>query len=99
MGNPVPLTLSLAHAFTPNESGGYGGADHIVISHAFTLGQLDRQAGDALCKPKRKFWSLQSVVADGHRRICNACLRRAQKLAIEFGIDYEHLLGKNEGTP
>lgn len=91
------LTLGLAHAYTPNETGGYGGTDHLVTSEAFSYGSLHRERGDALCKPRGKFWSLQRVDSAPRRKVCALCLKRAQRLSIEHGIAYEHLV--QQGTP
>lgn len=49
------------HAYTPRETGSYGGADHIVVGEEVRIGRLVRQPGDALSRPRKKFWGLSPV--------------------------------------
>lgn len=66
------------HAWRPRPSAFVAGNDHLVTSVEIRLGRLYRKAGDALCKPRRKFWDL----SPGHapKANCSACLAIAQRL-------------------
>lgn len=73
---PTHPRLRTAHAYTPRETGSYGGSQHIVTRDAFKSGRLRREPGDALCKPYRKFWGL-SAHATG-APTCQRCIEIAQ---------------------
>lgn len=74
-----------AHAYTPNEVGHYGGGYHLMLMQPFVSGQLRRAAGDALCKPARKFWGLHEISTLCQIPDCKRCL----ELAHRHGIDIE----------
>jgi len=76
---------SVAHAYTPNEQATYGGADHLMLQGEFVSGRLHRRAGDALCKPARRFAYLQEVTHVSPLPTCKRCL----DLAPKYGIDIE----------
>jgi hypothetical protein len=58
----LPFAWHVAHAYTAQETATYGGADHIVVDEPVRIGRLVREPGDALSRPKRKFWGLHEVV-------------------------------------
>jgi hypothetical protein len=60
----LPFRWHIAHAYTPNESASYGGADHIIVDEPIHIGRLKREPGDALSRPYAKFWGLTSVEDD-----------------------------------
>jgi dihydroxyacetone kinase len=69
----------VAHAYTPNEAGSYGGSDHIVIDAGYVR---NRMVGDALCKPAKKFWQL--LRSDTGSPSCKTCIERAEKLVTQL---------------
>ena len=66
------------HAYTPNERGNYGGAEHIVVLDDLDSGRLHRKAGDALCKPADQFWGLEHT--HGGPASCKTCIERAEQI-------------------
>lgn len=65
-----------AYAYSPREGGNSGsyspGALHYVMDRPIAEGRLSRDSGDALCKPRNKFWGLHK---DPGRSVnCKACL-------------------------
>jgi hypothetical protein len=57
----LPFRWHIEHAYTPQETGSYGGADHIVVDEEVRVGRLIRQPGDALSRVRKKFWGLSPV--------------------------------------
>lgn len=57
----LPFRWHIARAYTPNESPSYGGADHIIVDKPVHIGRLRRKPGDALSRPRAKFWGLSDV--------------------------------------
>lgn len=70
------------HAYTPRETGGYGGRDHIVLDEDVVRsgGRFRRQAGDAVCKVRSKFWGLHPV-EEGRAPSCKRCVEMAKQWA------------------
>jgi 16S rRNA C967 or C1407 C5-methylase (RsmB/RsmF family) len=60
----LPFRWHIEHAYTPNETAGYGGADHIIVDEPLRTGRLRREPGDALSRRRSKFWGLSSVEAE-----------------------------------
>lgn len=60
----LPFRWHVAHAYTPSETATYGGADHVVVDEPVRIGRLKRDPGDALSRPRRKFWGLSRVEND-----------------------------------
>ncbi len=64
-----------------NHNGSNYGCDHIVLRQDATIGRFSRKAGDALCKPAKKFngnlWVSPSKDAFP---TCKACLKRAVQI-------------------
>jgi hypothetical protein len=80
------IRWSVAHAYTPNEQATYGGGDHLLLQQPLVMGRLRREAGDALCKPARRFNHLMEVSPrSSPLPNCKHCLR----LAPRAGIDIE----------
>jgi hypothetical protein len=59
----LPFPWHVEHAYTPRETAMYGGADHIVVDEEIRIGRLVRKPGDALSRPRAKFWGLSGVEA------------------------------------
>jgi hypothetical protein len=57
----LPFSWHIEHAYTPRETAMYGGADHIVVDEEIRIGRLVRTSGDALSRPRAKFWGLSGV--------------------------------------
>ena len=60
----LPFRWHIEHAYTPNETASYGGADHIIVDEPVRTGRLRREPGDALSRRRSKFWGLSGVEAD-----------------------------------
>lgn len=60
----LPFRWHVEHAYTPRETAMYGGADHVVVDEAVRIGRLQREPGDALSRPRAKFWGLSHVADD-----------------------------------
>lgn len=71
-----------AHAYTPRETGSHGGGNHIVCLDAFQHGRLSRAKGDALCKPRAKFWGLEPPSGGEKAVTCTRCL----EIAVRAGV-------------
>lgn len=77
-------SLRFAHAYTPNEAASYGGGEHLVLEAPFLKGRLYRARGDALCKPRRKFWGLHDIVHYVPSKICKRCRELAERHGFEI---------------
>lgn len=75
--------LSIAHAYTPNEQASYGGGDHLVVEAPLDAGRIHRQRGDALCRPRHKFWGLTATEFRG-QRLCPKCVAIATRLGLSL---------------
>lgn len=75
----LPFSWHIAHAYTAQETATYGGADHIVVDEPIRIGRLVREPGDALSRPKRKFWGLHDV-EDGRLPTSLADIRIAERV-------------------
>lgn len=60
----LPFRWHVEHAYTPRETATYGGADHVVVDEPVCIGHLEREPGDALSRPRAKFWGLSRVADD-----------------------------------
>jgi hypothetical protein len=78
----LPFRWHIEHAYTPNETAGYGGADHIIVDEPLRTGRLRRESGDALSRRRSKFWGLSSVEAD-RLPTALADIRIAERLAVK----------------
>lgn len=61
------------------ERGGY----HYTVPEDLNAGRLHRKAGDALCRPARKFWWLNPLVTTGVEVGCKECLKIANRLRLK----------------
>ena len=69
----------IAHAYTAQETATYGGADHIVVDEPIRIGRLVREPGDALSRPRRKFWGLHDV-EEGRLPTSGADIKIAERI-------------------
>ena len=58
-GFPVARTAHVEYAFHKRQGARSNGDYHAVLDQPLTSGHLYRAAGDALCKPRDKFWGLE----------------------------------------
>ena len=75
----LPFRWRIAHAYTAQETGSYGGADHIVVDEPVRSGRLSREPGDALSRPRKKFWGLHDV-EDGRLPTSLADIKIAERI-------------------
>jgi hypothetical protein len=67
------VTLLVQYAWKPRPSShAANGRDHLVTTAPLSFGRFKREAGDALCKPRRKFWQLEKNYAT--EADCKKCL-------------------------
>jgi hypothetical protein len=75
------LTGHVRYAFNRSQGASSNGKYHLVLDQPLHAGRLNREKGDALCKPRSKFWGLDRgsprAVVD-----CPVCLQRAQQHGI-----------------
>lgn len=75
----LPFRWRIAHAYTAQETATYGGADHIVVDEPVHIGRLVREPGDALSRPRQKFWGLHDV-EDGRLPTSAADIKIAERI-------------------
>ncbi|MFX4226346.1 MAG: hypothetical protein ACFHHU_00220 [Porticoccaceae bacterium] len=95
---PFAPGLTVECAYSPRQGPASGGKDHIVLLNAFSQGRLKRAKGDALCKPRGKFWGLsESSDPNSLKHVCSTCRDRAQQLG--FIVEGQmRLFGSEEET-
>jgi hypothetical protein len=77
----LPFRWHTEHSHVPVESAAGDGGRHIVLDEPLVHGRLRRLAGDALCRPRRLFWLLDSPrPADGRDVGCRRCMEIAGRL-------------------
>lgn len=83
---PKPL-LHTAHAYSPRENVGSNGGRHLCLNYDMSIGRISRGAGDALCKPYRKFWGLgNEEELDGRKPYGGATCKRCIEIATRGGL-------------
>ena len=76
----LPFRWHVEHAYTPRETGSYGGADHIVVDEPVRVGRVTREPDDALSRPLRKFWGLSKVFEEDRMPSSQADIEVAERL-------------------
>lgn len=76
----LPFAPGRLHAYTPNETGSYGGGTHLGLPCDLVAGRLRRAFGDALCKPHRQFHNPEWTGPLEHIPNCLRCLDLAARL-------------------
>ena len=76
----LPFRWHIEHAYTPRETGSYGGADHIVIDEEVRAGRITRQPGDTLARARSKFWGLSPVFEKDRLPSAIADIRLAERI-------------------
>jgi len=76
----LPFRWHVAHAYTAQETGSYGGGDHVVVDEPVRVGRLVREPGDALSRPRKKFWGLHDVAESDRLPTSVADIRIAERI-------------------
>ena len=71
------VTAHVEYAYNPRQGAMSNGSHHAVLDQPLHAGRLHREAGDALCKPARRFWGLEV----GHDLANVDCRRCVEMLA------------------
>lgn len=66
-------------AYHPMDTGTLAGGGHVVVQDDLHVGRLHRAKGDALCKPRGKFWGLG---AHRDKPDCKRCVEIALRLGF-----------------
>lgn len=77
--NNTKTSYRVEYAWRPRPSNHSYGNDHLVTNEAIDVGRFRRAPGDALCKPRHKFWQLEPNYST--KATCKRCLQIAEKLA------------------
>jgi hypothetical protein len=81
----LPFRWHVAHAYAPRETATYGGADHVVVDEPVRVGRLRREPGDALSRPRAKFWGLDRV-EDGRLPTALADIKIAERIVADHAL-------------
>lgn len=76
----LPFRWHIAHAYTAQETGSYGGADHIVVDEPIHIGRLKREPGDALSRARKNFWGLHEVAENDRLPTSLADIKIAERI-------------------
>jgi len=70
-------TAHIMYAYNPRQGARSKARYHVVLNQPLSAGRLHRKPGDALCKPREKFWGL----APGSKSpvTCPDCLTLAER--------------------
>lgn len=79
--DPHGRTAHVRYAFNPHQAARSNGAYHLVLDQPLTDGRFSRAPGDALCKPRAKFWGLDEGGQRDHAT-CRPCLERAERYGV-----------------
>lgn len=77
----TPLTAHAGYAYQPRQGARSVSHSHAVLDQPLKAGRLVRDTGDALCRPRRDFWGLESV-KDEHSVTCPRCVARAERYGV-----------------
>lgn len=75
------LTAHVGYAYTPRQGALSTSSGHAVLEQPLQVGRLVRERGDALCRPRRRFWGLESV-NDQRDITCPNCAARAERYGV-----------------
>lgn len=80
------LTAHVRYAFNPRQGDRSIARYHAVLNQPLSTGRLSRKTGDALCKPRNKFWGLYQ--GNGAAEInCPRCLDLMGRLGVTIVND------------
>lgn len=74
------LTANPAYAYSPRQTAWSYANYHAVLTEPLSAGRFQRQAGDALCKPTRKFWGLELITTSPVT--CPRCIELAERHGV-----------------
>lgn len=75
------ITAHVEYAFQPREGARSAGGYHAILDQPLTAGRLVRERGDALCRPRRKFWGL-APGNDTGQPTCPPCKDRVARYGV-----------------
>lgn len=78
----MTVTATAKYAFNPRQGDRSDARYHAVIDTPIAEGRFVRAAGDALCRPARKFWGL--AVGNPSAVNCPRCLVLAQRYDVRL---------------
>jgi hypothetical protein len=77
----MTLTAHAEHAFSPRPGDTRRpGNEHAILNQPIIASRYRRDAGDALCKPRRAFWGLQTDI--NPEVTCPRCLALAGRYGV-----------------
>lgn len=78
-------TLTVGYAYSPRQTATPIGAYHLVTLERLEAGRITRDAGDALCKPARRFWGLERHPSfEKNGADCKRCREIAARLNLSL---------------
>lgn len=77
-----PLMIASAYAGA-STTGSYTGGLHLIVTADLLRGRLSRSAGDALCKPAKKFWGLEP---DPERDLSDVTCKRCSEISARLQL-------------
>lgn len=77
----VTLTAHVGYAYSPRQGARSVSRNHAILDQPLNAGRFTRDEGDALCRPRRKFWGLESSL---HEKAvtCPNCKSRATRYGV-----------------
>lgn len=70
-----------AYAYSPRQGDMTIARTHAALADSFQRGRFRRERGDALCKPRDRFWGLEPT--EDYREVdCPTCVDRARRYGI-----------------
>jgi hypothetical protein len=85
----APITAHAEYAYNPRQGARSIAREHAILDRPLRFARIRRDAGDALCKPRRAFWGLHP--GSTPEVSCPRCLH----LAKRYGV----ILPGGEGRP
>lgn len=76
----TPVTAHPEYAYNPRQGAWSIARYHAVLDTDLTVGRFRRSRGDALCKPRSKFWGLEETKTGAVD--CPHCVERADRYGV-----------------
>src|SRR5690606_35220513 len=71
-----------AYAYSPRQGAMTIARTHAALTDSFQQGRFRREQGDALCKPRNRFWGLEPT--EDYREVdCPTCVNRVRRYGIK----------------
>lgn len=74
--------ICVKYAYSRHQGNSSLGGYHAVLAQPLTSGRLQRKSGDALCRPRNKFWGLDET-PNCTQVTCSRCLEIAGRIGID----------------